>query len=146
MKRWVKHEVWKHAIFAFLNSDVGSIPNADALLPRQQQNLKLVPVPFQPGGPGSALPSQVLFGVLRHPDLKLLEPIPVRTERSERGISVIWDEVQEFGFGDTFSDAMTDFADTIAELYLHLDKTEALSDDLTYVRDVLSDYIHVRTQ
>ena len=28
LKLWVKHEVCKHAIFAFLNSDVGSIPIA----------------------------------------------------------------------------------------------------------------------
>lgn len=119
---------------------------ANALLPRQQQNLILIPVSFQPGGPDSALPSQVLFGALRHPELKLLEAIPVRTERSERGVSVIWDEVQEFGFGDTFGNAMTDFADTIAELYLHLYETEALSDDLAYVRNMLSHYIDVRTQ
>lgn len=120
--------------------------NSGDVLPRQQQNWVMVPLPFQPGGPDSALPSQVLFGALRHPALKLVRPIAVRTERSEQGISVIWDEAQEFGFGDTFGNAMTDFADTIAELYLYLSNTEALSNDLIAVRNRLSHYISVRTQ
>lgn len=116
------------------------------VLPPQQQNSIIVPLLFQPGGPDSALPAQVLFGALRHPTLRLCEPIPLRTERSERGISVIWEDIEEFGFGDTFGNAMTDFADTISELYLYLSNTEALSDDLIAVRNRLSHYITVRTQ
>lgn len=115
------------------------------ILPQQRQSLPGIPMLFG-GGPYSALPSNVLFGALRHPALKLREPIPLRTERSDRGISVIWDEGQEFGFGDTFTGAVADFADTVAELYLQLCESEALSEDLTAVRDRLSYYIDVRLQ
>lgn len=111
------------------------------ILPRQQENRVVVPILFEGSGPYSALPSHVLFGALRHPALKLREPIPLRTERSDRGICVVWDEGQEFGFGDTFTGAIADFGETIAELYLHLSESEALSADLITVRDRLSHYI-----
>jgi hypothetical protein len=48
--------------------------------------------------------------------------------------------------GDTFGAAISDFADTVAELYLHLSDTEALSEDLIVVRDTLARYIAVRQQ
>ncbi len=92
-----------------------------------------------------AVPQRVLFGALRHPLLKLRHPIPLHTERSERGVSVVWEEGQEFGHGDTFSSALDDFAQTIAELYLRLSSMrESLSGDLLQVREKLSHYIETR--
>ena len=116
------------------------------LLPQEKQSLGVIPVPvrFQPGAPDSALPPQVLFGALRHPALRLIRPIPLRTERSEHGISVIWEEGQEFGYGETFGAAIYDFSDTVAELYLHLNDAEALSEDLIALRTALSRYIDIR--
>jgi len=126
-------------------NEPASAPSGD-VLPRQQQNFAVIPIKLEGSGPYSALPTHVLFGALRHPALKLREPIPLRTERSDQGISVIWDEGQEFGFGDTFTDAAADFGETIAELYLQLCDNEALSDDLISIRDRLSHYIDVRPQ
>lgn len=126
-------------------SEQDSLMSVPVILPQQQQNLPGIPMLFG-GGPYSALPDHVLFGALRHPALKLREPIPLRSERSDRGISVIWDEGQEFGFGDTFTAAVADFAETVAELYLQLCEREALSEDLIAVRDRLSHYIDVRPQ
>jgi hypothetical protein len=57
---------------------------------------------------------------------------------------VVWDEGQEFGFGDTFTNAIADFGETITELHFYLANVEALSEDLTAVRDRLSHYIDVR--
>jgi hypothetical protein len=82
---------------------------------------------------------------MRHPALRLLKPIPLRTERSDAGISVIWDDVDEFGFGATFSDAIQDFSQTIAELYLDLASEDlVLGSDLISVRDHLARYMEVR--
>jgi len=122
-----------------------SMTHVANILPQQEQDLPGIPMLFG-GGPYSALPSHFLFGALRHPALKLREPIPLRTERSDRGISVIWDEGQEFGFSDTFTGAIADFAETVAELYLQLCAGETLSEDLIAVRDRLCHYIDVRMQ
>lgn len=119
-------------------------PHESSTLPRQQENRIAVAVDLAATGPYSALPPRVLFGALRHPALKLRRPIPLRTERSEQGISVVWDEGQEFGFGDTFTNAIADFGETITELHFYLANVEALSEDLTAVRDRLSHYIDVR--
>ncbi|MGB7471488.1 MAG: hypothetical protein WBW58_19120, partial [Candidatus Acidiferrum sp.] len=87
------------------------------------------------------MPPNVLFGALRHPALRLRKAIPLRTEWSTHGVSVIWDEVEEFGFGETFSAAIDDFAHIVAELYIDLLERENLSSDLVAVRDQLSHYL-----
>jgi hypothetical protein len=118
------------------------------ILPTQREASRIiVRLKAEIAGPDTALPSEFLFGALRNHALKLRKPIPLRSERSHEGISVIWDEGQEFGFGETFSSAIDDFAGTIAELYIHLVLgDEPLSSDLTALRDKISQYIEVRPQ
>jgi len=117
------------------------------ILPIQREASRTVRIKTEIAGPDSALPAEFLFGALRHPALKLREPIPLRTERSQDGISVIWDDGHEFGFGESFSAAIDDFASTIAELYLRLAPgDETLSSDLIALRDKVSHYVQVRPQ
>jgi hypothetical protein len=116
------------------------------ILPPQEQNSISVPITLMPSGKDTALPSHFLFGALRHPALMLRKPMPLRTERSKGGISVIWEEGNEFGFGQTFGDAIEDFAATMGELYCELSDDDVLGADLVALRDRLSHYIDVRKQ
>jgi hypothetical protein len=99
----------------------------------------------QQGQPQDAIPENFYFGGLHDPALKLQQPIPVRTERSAEGITVIWDEISEFGFGRTFSEAVEDFGRTVFELYKSLLEDDlVLGSDLIEVRNRLTAYIAVR--
>ncbi len=114
------------------------------VLPKQENNLATVPFWIHTS-PRSAIPQTVLFGGIRHPALRMLKPMALRTEKTETaGVSVIWDEGNEFGFGDTFGAAMEDFAHTIAELFIELGEASSLSQDLSAIREKLSGYIEVR--
>lgn len=125
----------------------GRTEPGDILPSQRQETPRFVRVTLKPAGQYTALPSDFLFGALRHPALRLLKPIPLRTERSSEGISVIWEEGQEFGFGESFSAAIDDFSGTIAELYFRLSHgEETLGADLSALRDKLSGYIQTRHQ
>jgi hypothetical protein len=114
------------------------------VLPRQKHNLRVVPFRTD-APPNSAIPQTVLFGGLRHPALIMRQAMPLRTETVETGgVSVVWDEGNEFGFGDTFGAAMDDFSRTISELYIELAEAQSLSQDLSAIREKLSAYIEVR--
>ncbi len=114
------------------------------ILPNQKYNLKVIPF-WADISPRSAIPQTVLFGGLRHPALRMRQAIPLRTETVETGgVSVVWDEGNEFGFGDTFGAAMDDFAHTISELFIELGEASRLSPDLSAIREKLSAYIDVR--
>jgi len=107
--------------------------------------LLAIPAMLPAGSRLPAVPSKVLFGALRSPSLQLRQPIPLRVERDQAGVSVIWEGAEEFGRGDTFSDAIDDFSHTIAELYLCLSVTsESFSGHLLEVRERLSRYIAKR--
>ena len=114
------------------------------LLPSQEYKVARVPF-WIDAAPCSAIPQTVLFGGLRHPALRMRRAITLRTERVETGgMSVVWDEGNEFGFGDTFGAAMDDFARTISELFIELGEAPRLSPDLSAIREKLSAYIDVR--
>jgi len=94
-----------------------------------------------------AIPQTFLFGGMHNDVLQIRRPIPLRSERNARGISVVWEEVSEFGHGDTFSEAVEDFGRTIFELYRSLLRDEAaLGEDLLGVRRKLEEYIAVRSR
>lgn len=119
------------------------------LLPKQEDKFASVPwswVPFWADAPpGSAVPPTVLFGGLRHPALRMRQAIPLRTETVETGgVSVVWDEGNEFGFGDTFGAALEDFSSTISELFIELGEAQSLSPDLSAIREKLSAYIEIQ--
>lgn len=92
----------------------------------------------------SAVPRQVLFGALQSPTLRLAKPIPLKTEKTKDTVSVVWEDISEFGYGSTLSEAIFEFAATVSELYVTLSEKESLSDDLLKVRNKLSEYIEPR--
>lgn len=106
--------------------------------------IQISPMPLA-GARMPAVPDKVLFGALRSPKLQLLQPIPLRIERDRAGINVIWEDGEEFGRGDTFSEAIDDFGHTVAELYLRLSApSESFSSHLVDVHGRLSRYIIAR--
>jgi hypothetical protein len=92
----------------------------------------------------SAVPQEIFFGALQSPILRLVKPIPLKTEKTKDGVSVVWGDICEFGYGNTLSEAIFDFAATVTELYVTLSKEESLSDDLLRVKTKLSKYIELR--
>lgn len=93
-----------------------------------------------------AVPQRILFGALQCPTLRLAKPIPLKTEKSKDTVSVVWEDISEFGYGDTLSEAIFDFAATVTELYATLSENESLSDDLLKVKTKLFEYIEPRTR
>ncbi len=94
--------------------------------------------------PTSAIPQEIQFGALHSPILRLNKPIPLRVEKSEGTLAVVWDEIQEFGYGNSLSDAIFDFSATLAELFITLSKEKSLGADLLRVKNKLSEYIEPR--
>jgi hypothetical protein len=91
------------------------------------------------------LPRHVQFGMLRHPRLAVQKPIPLEVTRTDRTVVATWDTVNEFGYGETWSEAVEDFSKTIAELFISLESQEAqLSADLKNVLAVLREHISKR--
>lgn len=120
-------------------------PERRGILPPQEWSDHIVIPILSPKDASSARPAKVMFGALRHPNFRLRQPIPLRTEVEGGIVSVVWDEIQEFGSGETFSEAIFDFTSTVTELFIRLsEKAFPLSDDLLRVKRVLSDYIEPR--
>ena len=126
-------------------------PTSFRLLPREQQPQNIVVIPVSvsvelvKGQAPSARPPQLLFGGLRHPNFRLRKPIPLRTEEEEGTVSVAWEDIQEFGYGGTLSEALSDFAATVTELLISLSREDSpLSNDLSTVREKLAEYIERR--
>jgi hypothetical protein len=105
-----------------------------------------LPEEFLPVSPArsKAMPQKVLFGALQSPTLRLVKPIPLKTEKSKDTVSVVWEDISEFGYGTTLSEAIFDFAATVTELYATLSENESLSDDLLKVKTKLFEYIEPR--
>jgi hypothetical protein len=77
------------------------------------------------------LPSEVLVGFLRDGRLQVHSPITVRFKREHRQFVAEAAEFNEFGFGETWSEALADLQRAIAELYFMLDEEQArLGSDL----------------
>jgi len=77
-------------------------------------------VPQAPGGPPAGLPSEFVVGTLRHPVLRLRRPVRLAVAQDEEFVTVVLDEVDEFGYGPHLTAAIEDWQQTIAELYLTL--------------------------
>ena len=84
-------------------------------------------------------PEGFTLGSLRDGRLRVVEPIGV-VQMVEEGQHVIEAfELNEFGFGDNFSEAMQDLQEAIAELYLTLESEQGqLGPDLASAWNVIS--------
>ena len=90
-------------------------------------------------------PEAVLFGAISDPMIRVTSPIPLRISREGDTVAVFSPDLEEFGYGQTLSDALDDFAKTIRELYLSLSaRREILSDHLQGVLEKLQQFLEVR--
>jgi len=77
------------------------------------------------------LPNDMLLGRLRDGRLQVYSPITVKFTREHRHFVAEAGEFNEFGFGQTWSEALIDLQRAIAELYFMLDEEQArLGSDL----------------
>jgi len=122
-------------------------PARREILPPQEWSDHIVIPILRPKDAANARPESVMFGALRDPRLRLRQPIPLRTEKQGNMISVVWDEIMEFGCGETFSEAVSDFSATIAELFHALTEEDTnLSGELPQTKVILSRYIEARSR
>ena len=89
--------------------------------------------------PPPAMPKEFALGALRDGRLRVIEPIAVKwtTEDGQCVLEAV--EVNEFGFGADFSEAIADLQAAIAELRFTLEaEQERLGPDLQAVRATLA--------
>jgi hypothetical protein len=91
------------------------------------------------------LPQHILLGVLRDGRLRVSVPIAVRVMVENQDIVLESLELDEFGFGNTLSDAIIDLQRAIAELYFTLEQEQyRLGPDLERVWQILQQKIQRR--
>ena len=89
--------------------------------------------------PPPASPKEFMLGALRDVRLRVVEPIAVKwtTEDGQCVLEAV--EVNEFGFGANFSEAIADLQEAIAELRFTLEaEQERLGPDLQAIRATLA--------
>ncbi len=97
------------------------------------------------GDLGFSLPEDILFGAVLDRRLRVKKPIPVTISKDESGVVVSSSELEDFGCGANISEALDDFAKTLAELYFSLkENADRLGDDLKQQFTRLRDFIEVR--
>jgi hypothetical protein len=85
------------------------------------------------------------LGSLRDGRLRVVEPVEVVRTTEEGKCVVEAPELNEFGFGDNLSEAITDLQAAIAELYFTLEaEQDRLGPDLAMVWATLSRKVQVR--
>ncbi|MCZ6794483.1 MAG: hypothetical protein O7J95_12815 [Planctomycetota bacterium] len=94
---------------------------------------------------GPVVPSQSSLGTLRDHRFRVETPLRVRTSKQEGRIVVEAVEINEFGFGNNFSEALADLQRAIVDLYLTLREDEArLGPDLQKVWTTLQEKIRAK--
>jgi predicted RNase H-like HicB family nuclease len=77
------------------------------------------------------VPEELLYAGAIHPELRIVVAFEVRFERIEGGYAAVVRDLEEYGVGDTRSDALEDLRITLRELYLSLEQDQSrLSSDL----------------
>jgi len=85
------------------------------------------------------------LGTLRHPALRVIEPFAVSFAMEGENVRACAEEIDEFGFGASYSGALVDLQHAIAELYFTLEEdSERLGPDLARVWSVLQTKIRHR--
>ena len=80
------------------------------------------------------VPDDLLYGGSVHPELRTVRPFAIHFERTETGYAAVALDLDEFGVGETRSEALEDLRHTLRELYLSLERDEnRLSEDLRSV-------------
>lgn len=111
-------------------------PPFEHQLAEVKPGLGQVSVTFVRGEPKIA--THLLLGCVRHPALRVVEPIDVHFALEDGSVRAEAGGVDEFGFGPTYGDALRDLQHALAELYLTLEvDQERLGPDLAHVWSVL---------
>lgn len=85
------------------------------------------------------------LGTLRHPALRVVDAFGVVFAMEDGSAHAHAEEIDEFGFGESYSEALVDLQRTIAELYLTLEEDqERLGPDLARVWSVLQTKVRRR--
>jgi hypothetical protein len=116
-------------------------------------------ISYEPGelGPSSTLfvkvmpaplpDTPLLLGTVNDRRFRVLKPIPLEIERQESLVVASWPEIEEFGSGDSLSNAIDDFTKTLVELYQSLTADQSrLGPDLDRVFTVLREYLVYRNE
>jgi hypothetical protein len=86
--------------------------------------------------------TKLWLGTLNTLQFRVLRAIPVQLNYGESGVVASWDEIDEFGTGDSASSACVELSRTVAELYRSLQQEqERLGPDLQRVFSKLQEYI-----
>jgi hypothetical protein len=90
----------------------------------------------------SMRPKRIRLGVIHSPLLQLRKPIAVEISRKKDSVIATASEFNEFGCGETMSDAIDDLAKGVAELYFRLEiDAPRLGKDLRALRTKLSKFV-----
>jgi hypothetical protein len=105
---------------------------------------KMVPVSVTFGPIESALPQSVRFGALANPRLRLRKAIPLAVSTEGSATVLTWEEIDEFGCGESLGAALDNFGGALLELYHRLHEPVQLGPDLEKVKQILDKYIEAR--
>ena len=130
-------------------SGYGVLVPPEVLLPRSAEatgamEQKMVPVSVTFGPTFSARPQSVLFGALADPKLRLRKAIPLLVFTEDSAVVLTWEEIDEFGCGETLGAALDNFGCALLELYHCLHGPMQLGPDLENVKRTLDSYIEAR--
>jgi hypothetical protein len=104
-----------------------------------------IPIDYIDADLAPTMPDEILLGSLRDGRLKIHSPINVKFAKEGKHVIAEAVEINEFGFGESISEALIDLQQAIAELYLTLEeKQDHLGTDLQGVWSVLQQKIHKR--
>jgi hypothetical protein len=86
--------------------------------------------------------TNLLLATLFDQRFRVVKAIPVEFEVGEDEVAAVWDEIDEFGMGESRTSSCVNLARSIAELYLTLRRESAfLGNDLARVWSILSDHL-----
>ena len=90
-------------------------------------------------------PDVIKFAAIRDPKLRVVQAIPLRVSVEDEHVIVCWSDTDEFGTGDTLSEALDDFANGLRDLYHQLFAPGiSLGVDLQKVKTVIEKHIQPR--
>jgi len=91
-------------------------------------------------------PHEILLGSLRSGDLRVRKPIPVSLRLEDGRFVAEAAKLDEFGFGQTASQSISDLQRAISELYLTLEESAgSLGTDLSRVWKALQRHVEKRS-
>jgi len=108
-----------------------------------QKVLQRISVEFRKPEPR---PTEILLGTINRCEFRVIKAIPVHLDARGDTVVASWQQVDEFGMGNSTSVACDDLGHTIAELYESLEADESqLGPDLAGVWRVLKEHIARRS-